>query len=120
MKILLVDDDAFLRDMYATKFSQSGDTVEVAEDGATALSKIRAGEFDVILMDMVMPSMTGLELLAKINEEKIKRTSKCIILSNQSESTDLEAAKSLGVDGYIVKAELIPSEVVDQVHTIVQ
>lgn len=120
MKILLVDDDAFLRDMYATKFTQSGDTVDVAEDGFAALVKIRDGKFDVILMDMVMPSMTGLELLAKITEEKIKGDAKCIILSNQSESSDLEAAKSLGVDGYIVKAELIPSEVVDQVHKIAQ
>lgn len=119
MKILLVDDDAFLRDMYATKFTQTGDEVAVAEDGVAALVKLRDSKFDVILMDMVMPSMTGLELLKKIAEEGVRGDAKCIILSNQSESSDLEAAKALGADGYIVKAELIPSEVVDKVHAIV-
>ncbi len=118
MKILLVDDDAFLRDMYATKFTQTGDTVLAAEDGSHALVLLRENKFDVVLMDMVMPSMTGLELLQKINEEKLRNGAKCIILSNQSESTDLEAAKELGADGYIVKAELIPSEVVTKVHSI--
>jgi CheY-like chemotaxis protein len=118
MKILLVDDDAFLRDMYATKFTQAGDTVHAAEDGTHALVLLRENKFDVVLMDMVMPSMTGLELLEKINEEDLRNGAKCIVLSNQSESTDLEAAKGLGADGYIVKAELIPSEVVTKVHNI--
>jgi two-component system, chemotaxis family, chemotaxis protein CheY len=118
MKILLVDDDAFLRDMYATKFTQSGDTVSAAEDGTAALITLRAEQFDVILMDMVMPSMTGLELLEKINAENLRNGARCIILSNQSESSDLDAAKALGADGYIVKAELIPSEVVTKVHAI--
>ncbi len=119
MKILLVDDDAFLRDMYATKFSQNGDEVAAAEDGRTALAMLKETTFDVILMDMVMPGMTGLELLDTIKQENLNPDAKCIILSNQSESTDLEAAKAKGVDGYIVKAELIPSEVVKEVHKIV-
>lgn len=119
MKILLVDDDAFLRDMYATKFSQSGDEVTAAEDGRTAVAMLKEATFDVILMDMVMPGMTGLELLDIIKQEKLNPDAKCIILSNQSESADLESAKAKGVDGYIVKAELIPSQVVAQVHKIV-
>lgn len=119
MKILLVDDDAFLRDMYATKFSLSGDTVETAEDGRAALARIREQAFDAVIVDMVMPGMTGLELLEVIRDEKLAPQMKRVVLSNQGESYDIESAKALGVDGYIIKAESIPSEVVDKVHAIV-
>lgn len=119
MKILLVDDDSFLRDMYATKFSQSGDEVEVAVDGKNALSILQEKKFDVVIMDMVMPGMTGLELLAAIKQDKLAPEAKFVVLSNQGEQSDIRAATQLGADGYIVKAESIPSEVVDKVHKIV-
>ncbi len=119
MKILLVDDDAFLRDMYATKFSQSGDTVVTAEDPNVALAKLKEETFDVLIVDMVMPAMTGLELLARVKAENLAGNATCVVLSNQSEASDKEAATVLGVHGYLVKAELIPSEVVEQVHQIV-
>ena len=118
MKILLVDDDAFLRDMYVTKFTQSGDTVAVAEDGKAALGVLGEDTFDVIIMDMIMPGMSGLDLLREIKTKKIAETSKCVILSNQGETSDISAAKECGVDGYIIKAESIPSEVVEKVHSI--
>jgi CheY-like chemotaxis protein len=119
MKILLVDDDSFLRDMYATKFSQSGDTVETAIDGKHALTILREHEFGVVIMDMVMPGMTGLELLEAIKQEKLVPGAKLIVLSNQGEQSDISAATNLGAHGYIIKAESIPSEVVDKVHKIV-
>lgn len=120
MKILLVDDDAFLRDMYATKFTEAGDTVAVAPDGAHALSCLKSESFDVIIMDMVMPGMTGVELLNEIHKRDSTADSKCIILSNQGEQGDIAAANAAGVDGYIIKAESIPSEVVSKVHNIVK
>ncbi len=119
MKILLVDDDAFLRDMYATKFSQSGDTVVTAEDPSAALSKLREDTFDVLIVDMVMPGMTGLELLQRVQADGLAPNAMHIVLSNQSEASDKEAAAAMGVHGYLVKAELIPSEVVAEVHKIV-
>ncbi len=119
MKILLVDDDAFLRDMYATKFTQVGDEIATAEDGKVALALLRENSYDVILLDMIMPGMTGLELLEAIKTEKLNPTAKYIVLSNQSEPADMAAARSLGAHSYIVKAQLIPSEVVDAVHKVV-
>lgn len=115
MKILLVDDDAFLRDMYATKFSELKFTIDVAETAENALAKLREQKYDVVLMDMIMPGMTGVDLLKQIKAEKIGGNPICIMLSNQSESSDREAALEAGAVGYIVKAELIPSEVVDEV-----
>jgi CheY-like chemotaxis protein len=115
MKILLVDDDAFLRDMYATKFTELNHEIEVAETSEQAIAKLQDAHFDVVLMDMVMPSMTGVELLKRIKSEKLGGNPACIMLSNQSEEHDKSSAKSEGALGYIVKAEHIPSEVVKQV-----
>ena len=115
MKILLVDDDAFLRDMYATKFSELKFAIDVAETAESALAKLREQKYDVVLLDMIMPGMTGVDLLKQIKAEKIGGDPVCIMLSNQSEPSDREAALEAGAVGYIVKAELIPSEVVDEV-----
>lgn len=119
MKILLVDDDAFLRDMYATKFTEQGDEVQVAHDGNQVLTILADESFDVVIMDMVMPGMSGLELLTAIQARPSAQKSKYIVLSNQGEETDIQAAVDAGVDGYIIKAESIPSEVVAKVHSIV-
>jgi DNA-binding response OmpR family regulator len=118
MKILLVDDDAFLRDMYATKFTQKGYEVDVAETAEVALSKLHDHTYDIALLDIIMPGMNGLELLRKIKSEQLASNPICIMLSNQSEETDKKEAFDGGAKGYIVKAEHIPSEVVDEVARI--
>ncbi len=115
-RILLVDDDAFLRDMYATKFTQSGYEVDVAESPVTALRKVENEEpFDVILLDMIMPGMTGVELIKNIKERFPELKSKCIVLSNQGQDEDIKEATEAGAIGYIVKAEMVPSAVVKRV-----
>ena len=116
MKILLVDDDAFLRDMYATKFQEAGHEVATAQNGAEALGEVEETVFDIVLMDMVMPGMTGIELLEKVHEQSADI--KCVILSNQGEQADIDAANEAGAIGYIVKAESIPSQVVHKVETL--
>lgn len=116
MKILLVDDDAFLRDMYVTKFSEKGDEVKIAEDGDDALQRIKEENYDVVIMDMVMPGITGVKLLQAIQQIDTAHQTKCIVLSNQGERSDVDAALQAGAVGYIIKAELVPSQVVDKVH----
>lgn len=115
MKILLVDDDAFLRDMYATKFSELGHQIDAADSSETALAKLQTEEYDAVLLDVIMPGMTGLELLKRIKTEKLGGNPVCIMLTNQSEDMDREEALREGVAGYIIKAERIPSEVVEEV-----
>ncbi len=117
MKLLLVDDDAFLRDMYATKFSECGHTVDAADSAAVALTKLeQTTDFDIILLDMVMPGMSGIELITVIKERFPKITPTFIVLSNQGQSEDIKEAMEAGAHGYIVKAESIPSEVVRKVE----
>lgn len=116
MKILLIDDDAFLRDMYAAKFAQEGHEVEAAEGPIEALQKLEASQdFDVILLDMIMPGMRGVELVQSIREKYTDMNATCIVLSNQGQQEDIAEAKAAGADGYIIKAESIPSEVVKKV-----
>lgn len=115
MKILLVDDDAFLRDMYATKFSELGHEIDAADSSETALAKLQDGTYEVVLLDVIMPGMTGIELLKKIKEEKLGGDPVCIMLTNQGEEIDKQEALKDGAAGYIVKAERIPSEVVEEV-----
>ena len=115
-KILIVDDDKFLLNMYSIKFQKEKFDVTVASDGQEALKKLQDGFVpDAIVLDIVMPVMDGLEFLEKMRGENLAKDATLLILSNQGQSSDIEKAKRLGIDGYIVKATTIPSEVVTEV-----
>jgi len=120
-KILIVDDDNFLLDMYALKFSQNNFEVYTAESGVHALEKLKSGLLpDLLLIDIIMPEMDGFETLAQINTQKLCPNCVKIILSNKSEQQDIDEGKRLGVAGYIVKANFTPAEVIDQVIKILE
>lgn len=120
MKIFLVDDDAFLIDMYAAKFSSCGHEVDTAKSVETALEKLRAkADFDAILLDMVMPGLTGVDFLQAIKNEHLAPNAKLIVLSNQGDQSDIDLATKEGATGYIIKAHMIPSEVVKKVEELV-
>lgn len=113
-RIFLVDDDRFLLDLYAVKFKNAGHDVAVfggGEELLTALRKADAKAPDVILLDLIMPGVSGFEALEAIRKERLAQGSKIIILSNQGQDSDIEKAKKLAADGYIIKASAIPSEV---------
>ena len=115
-KILIVDDDTFLIDMYAFKFSQNNFEVYTAMSGVQAIEKLKSGlSPNIILMDVIMPEMDGFEMLEQINRLNLSPNSIKIILSNKSEQADIDRGNSLGVAGYIVKANSTPKEVIEQV-----
>jgi len=115
-KILIVDDDVFLLDMYAMKFSQNNFEVDTASDGAMAIEKLKGGfDPDVILLDIIMPVMDGFEMLEKINSEKLCENCVKVVLSNKGQQSDIDQGISLGASGYIVKANATPGEVVKEV-----
>lgn len=117
--ILLVDDDQFLLDMYSLKFTNHGHKITTAHDGADGLAKLKEGaKPDIILLDLIMPKMDGIELLEAIRKENLVPEAYIIMLTNQGQSTDIEKAESFGVSGYIIKATTIPSEVVAEVERI--
>jgi len=118
-KIFLIDDDQFLLDMYTIKFSKAGYEVKTADSTAIALKSLRDGYVpDIMLSDIVMPDMDGLDLLNTIRTEGLIPDAVIILLTNQSASDDIARAQKMHVDGYIVKATTIPSEVLEQVEKI--
>lgn len=119
-KILIVDDDNFLLDMYALKFTESGYEVVPSSGSDDALAKLRDGLIpEIMLLDIVMPKMDGFELLQVINKEKLGGGAVIIILSNRGQPSDIETGNTLGASGYIVKASATPTEVVNKVKDIV-
>ena len=113
--VLLVDDDKFLLDMYRKKFETKVAKVDVAIGSEEALAKLREGQKpDILILDIIMPVMDGLELLATIRKENLAPDSTVIMLTNESDRDKIEKAKVLGIRGYIVKATSIPSEVVEE------
>jgi CheY-like chemotaxis protein len=118
-KVLIVDDDKFLLNMYSIKFSKNGFEVNSAGSGEEVLKKIKEGYApDIILLDIVMPGMDGFEILEALRKDKLAPQASVIMLTNQGQLSDIEKAKSFGVDGYIIKATTIPSEVVAEVTRI--
>jgi len=119
--VLLVDDDQFLRDMYALKFKEKGFAVETATSGSEAIERLKGGlNPSIILFDLVMPGIDGYEFLETMRDQKLAPGAAKITLSNQGLDTDVEKTKALGAAGYIVKANTIPSEVVAQVIALVE
>ncbi|MFH1170133.1 MAG: response regulator [Candidatus Vogelbacteria bacterium] len=121
MKILIIDDDKFLLDMYSVKFSEQGFDLQSAGSAQEALDKI-SGDWrpDVYLVDIIMPTMDGFQLIEELKRRNLRAGSALIVLSNLGQKEDIEKALALGVDGYIVKASATPSEVVTKVTEIAQ
>lgn len=116
-QVLLVDDDQLLLDMYATKFKEKSYVVKTSLDGKGALRVVEDGFTpDLILIDVVMPGIDGFELLAELKKLDGTKKATFIMLSNQGQDADIDEAKKLGADCYIIKASAIPSEVVERAH----
>jgi len=120
-KILIIDDDEFLLDMYSIKFRELGYDVEIAFSGADALEKIKKGlEPDAVLVDIVMPNMDGFEFLRQAKKENLLKKSKKVILSNLGQEEDIKKGKELGADDYIVKAYFTPMEVTKKIEALLK
>jgi len=119
-KIIIVDDDNFLVNMYSVKFGKAGVGVEVYKTGKAFLDALMGGSTaSLILLDIVMPNMSGLEILKEMRRQNLAPGVPVIMLTNQNEEGDIDEGKKLGVEGYIVKSAATPSEVVEEVMKII-
>ncbi len=121
-KILLVEDDRYINRAYNDGLSRAGFDVRVAHDGKEALQKIKEDKPDIILLDVLMPNMNGLEMLEEIRMDKSLAHTPVIVLSNLSQGTDVEKAKVLGVVEYLIKSDLSMEDVIEKVkfHLVTQ
>lgn len=120
-KIIIIDDDKFLLDMYMMKFVEQGFDVTPCGGAEEALGKVEGGMVpEIILVDIVMQKMDGFSFIKTLKEKKLAPNAAVIVLSNLGQKEDIERGLGLGADGYIIKASATPSEVVTKVLEIVK
>lgn len=118
-KILLVDDDPLLVRMYQTKFESEGHAVKTASDGAKALDEVKTVKPDMILLDVMMPKMNGLDVLKHLKADETTKKIPVVMLTNVSSSdADEQKGLELGAVAYLVKANYTPKEIVQKVKEI--
>jgi CheY-like chemotaxis protein len=105
-RILVAEDDRFLRRACEMSLRQLGYTVLIAKDGEEALAIIQAERPHLVLLDLLMPKVTGLEVLRSLKSAESTRSIPVLILTNSSRPQDMEEINSLGANGYQVKANL--------------
>ncbi len=115
LKALLVDDDTFLLSLYEKKAVEEHIALKTAPSGDVALAILKEGFTpDVIALDMSMAGMTGLDILKEIKSHNLAPDAKVIFLSNTTDDVTVADAKEFGVYKFIVKASLLPSQVIDE------
>jgi len=115
-KVLIIEDDELLREIYATKLSLEGFTVDTAVDGAEGLEKALHQGPDVILLDMLMPNMNGLEFLKAYRIQNTHPRTKTLVISNKSSVSEINQAKAMGVVEYLIKSQHTPAEIANRIR----
>jgi len=114
-KIAIIEDDAAIAQMYRMKFEAEGYKIETAENGKLGLDLAKEMRPDMILLDLMMPEMNGDEMLAKLRNTDWGKNTKVIILTNMGEQEAPAGLKDLGVEAFIVKADMTPRQVAELV-----
>lgn len=118
-KILYIEDEQILREVYKEEFKNEGIDIETASDGEEGLTKVQEIKPDLILMDINMPKMDGITVLKKIKQNELTKHIPVIMLTNQSEEKpESEIAIKMGAVSYMVKAESNPKQVVDKAREV--
>jgi DNA-binding response OmpR family regulator len=117
-RLLLVEDDRFLRRACEVSLRQRGFSVTSAVDGEEGLRLARSEPWDLILLDMLLPKLSGLEVLKTLRRNEATRGLRVLVLSNSSREQDVQEVTQLGVEGYLVKSNLSLQELGDRVTRI--
>lgn len=115
-QILLIEDDPFLLDIYSTKLTEAGFSVETATNGEEALIKAKENLPRLIILDIVLPQVDGWEILKRIKSENNLRQIPVVILSNLGQKSEVEKGLKMGAAKYLIKAHYTPSQVVEEIR----
>ncbi len=110
LKIVLIEDDPAIVAMYKLKFESAGHSIDIANNGQDGLALVARVKPDIILLDMMMPQMSGVETLTRLRATPVGKTFKVIALTNMKDHDTVEKINQLGVTDYLVKAEISPTE----------
>jgi len=115
-KVAIIEDDASIVQMYQLKFQTEGFDVQTAGDGETGLALIDSYKPDIVLLDLMMPNMNGLDMLSKLRSGAEGSRMKVIVLTNMGDTETATRVFKMSANDYIVKAELTPKQVVERVQ----
>lgn len=116
-KILVVEDEQYLRELYADILTEEGYTVDSAEDGNQGLEKMKQGGWDLVLLDIILPGIDGLEIMRQIKRyPPTNPIKKVIFLTNLDKDKEMEQAHALA-DGYIIKSQITPDVLIGKIGT---
>ena len=118
-KILIVEDDEFLRSLTAKRLEKEGYHIEVAVDGENAVATLEKYHPDLILLDLLLPGLDGFEVLKKIRANEAVKATPVIVFSNLGQKEDIEKAKAIGVEDFLIKANFTLDDVVAKIKTYV-
>jgi len=115
--ILLCEDEEFVARSYKRKLELEGYVVQQARNGKEAIDMLKAGEVDLVILDLMMPVKTGFEVLAEIQSEGDEKLKKIpiIVASNLGQNTDIEEAKKLGAVDFVLKSNISLKELADKI-----
>lgn len=118
--ILCIEDEPFISELYARALTKAGYTVTIYADGAKALTEAQTNTYDIILLDLMVPNVTGIEILRALRDPARVPpiTAKIVITTNLDQREDVRADIERQADAYLVKAELTPHELVDFLNNI--
>lgn len=120
-RILIIDDDTYIRELYEEVLKDAGYTVETATNGEQGLEKLKEGGFALTLLDVMMPKVDGLGVLRTLKElSPSAPNGPIIILTNLDHDPVLEQAKALGAHSYVLKADILPPQLVTLINGILQ
>jgi len=116
-RILVVEDDQFLRELYSDVLSGEGYKVETAEDGEQALEKMKVGGYNLVLLDIIMPKMDGLSVMRQIQNTPPQIPNNFVVfMTNLDKDEDIKIALQLG-NGYLIKSQITPGSLIEEVKS---
>ncbi|MFA5954340.1 MAG: response regulator [Patescibacteria group bacterium] len=119
-KILIIEDEAFLAEMYDTKFRDLGYTVILGHDGMQGVQLMKKERPDLVLLDIIMPGVDGYEVLKMVRKDPETKDLLIVVLSNLGQEEEITKGLQLGADDYLVKSDLTPSQLVEKIESVMQ
>ncbi|TSC67172.1 MAG: PAS domain S-box [Parcubacteria group bacterium Gr01-1014_72] len=117
-KILIVEDEEVLASLLSKKLTEAGYAVEIAADGETGYAKAKSQKPDIVLLDMLLPKMNGMEILKRLREDGILPSLPVLVISNSGQPVELDEVRRLGVRDYLIKLNFNPEDVLERVNTV--
>jgi len=119
-KIVIIEDDKFLRELISKKLSDAGYEVLEAIDGEEGIKRVKESKPDLVLLDLILPGIDGFEVLSQIKQDPLFSDLPVIILSNLGQKEDVEKGLKLGAVDFLVKAHFTPGEIIEKIKKILQ